>query len=347
MENKEAFRQLYNKLYNDNFDELESLRKQEEKPVKKILWIVASIFICVIVFGILEFFMFANVFSSDGELGAMAGAAVTMFIGGPLLVAIIFILVAVIIKQSKKTSVVKKTGSIFEEERQDDETYKSIFKQRIIKPIIQLVLPESEYFFNEGLAKEEYNNANWERYDAYYSEDRVVTNININSKSLPLTMSEVHTEDIRRDSEGRTSHVTLFHGLAGYMELPKDIGCYIKVINNKLNLFGKAKDNLQMDMSEFEKLFDVETDNKVKSMQILTADIMAEFLEIIEKNNFKFEFYINNNVMHIRFHTGSVFEPAVFKESLQFEYLEKYFDIINSIKNITEHICNIIMSTEV
>ena len=45
-------------------------------------------------------------------------------------------------------------------------------------------------------------------------------------------MSEVHTEDIRRDSDGRTSHVTLFRGLAGYMELPKDIGCYIKVINN-------------------------------------------------------------------------------------------------------------------
>ena len=110
MENKEEFRQLYNKLYSENFNELETLRKQEEKPVKKILWMVAIIFISVIVFGILEFFMFANVFSSDGELGAMIGAAVTMLIGGPLLIAIIFILVAVIVKQSKKTSVVQKKG---------------------------------------------------------------------------------------------------------------------------------------------------------------------------------------------------------------------------------------------
>ena len=50
--------------------------------------------------------------------------------------------------------------------------------------------------------------------------------------------------------------------------------------------------------------------------------------------------------MHIRFHTGELFEPHIFKEALQFEYLEKYFDIINSIKNITEHICNIIMREE-
>ncbi len=345
MDNKEKFRELYNKLYSENFNELEIFRKQEEKPVKKILWIVAIIFISVIIFGILEFFMFANVFSSDGELGAMIGAVVTMLIGGPLLIAIIFALVAVIVKQSKKTSVVQKRG--FEEESPEDKTYKNLFKQNIIKPIIQLALPGSEYFFNKGLSKEEYDFANWERYDTYDSEDRVVTNININSKRLPLIMSEVHTEDIRKDSEGRTSHVTLFRGLAGYMELPKDMGCYIKVINNKLNLFGKAKDNLQMDMSEFEKVFDVETNDKVKAMQILTADIMTEFLEIIEKNNFKFEFYINNNVMHIRFHTGELFEPAVFKESLQFEYLEKYFDVINSIKNITEHICNVLMSVEI
>ena len=159
-------------------------------------------------------------------------------------------------------------------------------------------------------------------------------------------MSEVHTEDKRQESEGRTRYVTLFRGLAGYMELPKETGFYIKVINNKFNLFVKSKDNLQMDMPEFEKIFDVETNDQLKAMQILTTDIMAEFLEIIQKNNFKFEFYINNNVMHIRFHTGGLFEPALFEESLQFEYLEKYFDIMNSIKNITTHICNVIMSVE-
>ena len=99
-------------------------------------------------------------------------------------------------------------------------------------------------------------------------------------------------------------------------------------------------------MTEFEKIFDVETNNRIKVTQILTADIMLEFFEIIEKNDFKFEFYINNNIMHIRFFTGELFEPAVFKQSLQYEYLEKYFDIINSIKNITEHISNVIMRAE-
>lgn len=336
MENKEKFIELYNRLYSENYNELETLRKQDEKPVKKILWIVAIIFICFIIFGILVFVGFANVFSSNGEVGSMIGLRATIIIGGFLLMIMTFVMVNVIFKQAKKTSVVREKGAFFEGENPDDKTYKSIFKEKIIKPIIQLALPESNYFFDEGLTEQEYFRGKWEKYNTYHAEDKVITN--------KLIMSEVHTENIRRDSEGRTEHITLFHGLAGYIELPKDIGCYIKVINN--NVFGKSIDNLQMDMPEFEKVFDVKTDDKIKAMQILTADIMTEFLELIKKNDVKFEFYMDHSIMHIRFHTGELFEPAVFKESLQFEYLEKYFNVISSVKDITEHICNVIMEVE-
>ena len=30
----------------------------------------------------------------------------------------------------------------------------------------------------------------------------------------------------------------------------------------------------------------------------------------------------------------------------EFEYLEKYFNVISSVKDITEHICNVIMEVE-
>ena len=139
----------------------------------------------------------------------------------------------------------------------------------------------------------------------------------------------------------------MFYGLAGYADISKDIGCYLKVIKNEFNLFGAPKDKIQMDMTEFEKIFDVKTDDRIKAMQILTADIMTELIRLVEITKVKFEFYINHSRMYIRFHTGEVFEPEVFGKAMQYKNLKKYFDIVSSVKNITEHICKVINETEI
>jgi len=342
MENKDSFDELYSRLYNENFSELEELRKEDTKGVKKILVIIGIIFFCFIVFGILMITGFVNVFNSDGNIESMLSTIVLFVAGTPLIILIMFLAVFNIIKISKTSSVVQKSGNMFEPENPEKRTYKNMFKEKIVAPIINLVLENTKYYHNSGLTKEEYNMAMWEKYDIYDSEDKIVTNIN----NRELVISEVHTEDVDRDSDGHTSHSTVFYGLAGYMDLPKDIGCYIKVSKNKIGLFGSPKDEIEMDMTEFEKMFDVNTDDKIKAMQILTADIMAELIQLIQTTKVKFEFYINHNKMHVRFHTGEVFEPEVFGKAMQYKNLKKYFDIVTCVKNITEHICNVISETE-
>lgn len=342
MENKESFDELYNKLYAENFSELEVLRKEDEKGVKKILKIIGIIFLFFIFFGILFVAGFINAFSSGGSIGSMMLVALTVIIGMPLLIIITIVLVSVIIKTSKTSSVVEKRGIAFEPQEKDKKTYKNIFKEKIVSKLINLGLENSEYYHDVGLTEEEYNLGEWEKYDIYDSEDKIVATVN-NEK---MVIAEVRTEDIRRDSDGDTKHVTLFHGLAGYIDLPKDIGCYIKVVKDRIKIFGRAEDDIKMDMSEFEKIFDVKTDNKIKAMQILTVDIMTEIIELIKTTKVKFEFYINHNKMYVRFHTGEVFEPDVFGQAMKYEEIKKYFDIIYGVRNITGHICNVISNTE-
>lgn len=342
MENEEKLKQLYDKLYTENFSELETLRKEDEKGVRKILKIIGAVFLSFIIFGILAAVGFINVFSSGGSEGAIMSVALTFIIGGPLLIIMTFILVSVIIKTSKTSSVVEKRGMAFGPEEKEKKTYKNIFKEKIVSQLIKLGLENSEYYHDVGLTEEEYNLGEWEKYDIYDSEDKIVATVN-NEKMI---ISEVHTEDIRRDSDGDTKHVTLFHGLAGYIDLPKDIGCYIKVVKDRIKIFGRATDDIKMDMSEFEKIFDVKTDDKIKAMQILTVDVMAELIEFIKTTEIKFEFYINHNKMYLRFHTGEVFEPDVFGQAMKYEEVKKYFDIIYGVRNITQHISNVISNTE-
>ncbi|MBR5228120.1 MAG: DUF3137 domain-containing protein [Clostridia bacterium] len=325
------FIDLYNKLYKENFEELEKLRKEEKKRTGAILKIVAAIFISVALVALLEILGFVGVFAFDSDFSMVFTMGISL-IGGITIFIMVISLVITIIKNTKKNGAKKLS-------------YTEMFKQNIMTPIIHNVIPRSEYLFNEGLSREEYKRACWESFDIYNSEDKIITPLLLEDKTeSKLIMSEVHTKDRREDSDGDVSEVTLFAGIAGYMELPKSINCYLKVRSN--NFLFKTKNNVEMDAREFEKAFDVETDDKIKAMQILTSDIMMDFVEFTKENKFMFEFYISNSTMYIRFHTGNLFEPEVFKVSMEYQYLEKYVNILNSVKEITEHICNVIINTD-
>ncbi len=327
MEGKESFVELYTRLYNENFNDLEALRVKEKSKSIKIILAMIAIFITFPIFPLL---------------------------GMVLFIVLIVILIKNNINNFKNSATVVKTHmkngeTVSSSILQGEKSYKAVFKEKIITPVIQHVLHDSKYSPFLGIKESEYMRGQWESYDRYSSEDKIITDIVLKEKideKMSLTIAEVHTENRHEDDEGHVSYSTVFHGLAGYINLPKDLGCYIKVVKNGLNLFGGPKDRLEMDMSEFEKMFDVKTDDKIKAMQILTADIMTELIELVKTSKGKFEFYINNDIMHIRFHTGEVFEPEVFGKSMQLDKIRKYCDIVTNVKNVIEHVCNVIFNTE-
>lgn len=327
MENKESFVELYTRLYNENFNELESLREKEKSRSIKIILAMIGVFISFVIFP---------------------------FLGIVLFILLIAIIIKNSIKDMKRGATIAKTHIVNGEEvsssiLQGEQSYEHVFKEKIITPIINHVFPDAKYTPDIGIRESEYIKGRWEGYDRYSSEDKIITDISIKDnpgKKLSFTLAEVHTENEHEDDEGHKSYSTVFHGLAGQVDMPKDIGCYIKIVKNGLNWFGGPKDRIEMDMTEFEKMFDVKTDDKIKTMQILTVDIMSELMDLVNTTKVKFELYINHDTMHVRFHTGGMFEPDVFAKSMQLDKLKKCFDKISAVKNVTEHICNVVYGTE-
>lgn len=204
----------------------------------------------------------------------------------------------------------------------------SFYKENVIRALVTNVYDKATYTPNIGLRSSEYNGRAFMEtyYDRYSSEDLVATNNEFN-----LTFSEVHTEDRREDSDGDTHWVTLFHGIYGYCNISKDINTNISITSNRL--FG-GKTKVKMDMPEFEKTYDVYSDNNIVAVQLLTADVMTELLDLKESLGYMFEIVIERNQIYFRIHSGNLFEMAVFKNSMGVEMLHKYYNTLEHIEKI-------------
>ena len=224
--------------------------------------------------------------------------------------------------------------------------YRKMFKEKIIKEFIKSYSDKLEYYPQMGIASRIYINSEFERFDNYYSEDYIQGTILDN---LKFSMAEVHTEREDEDDEGNTSTYTLFHGLFAEIELTKFVGFNMKIRTNTI-LDGKIfnqKTKLEMDSAEFEKIFDVHTTDKIKCMQILTADIMQMLIDFKIKNKVIPEMTLKENKLYIRFNTGSVFEPKFTKRALDYDMLNKYYNIINFTLELSEKFSKNILEMDI
>ena len=215
--------------------------------------------------------------------------------------------------------------------RQD---YKIAYKELVIKNLIKEYNPKLEFKANRGIDHSIYSMGEFERFDRYHSEDYIGGLLN---DGRTIAMGEVHTEDESTDDEGNTSYTTLFHGLFARIELNKTIPTTTKIRKNKLKLID-SKARLEMDSGEFEKIFDVYSEGKITTMQLLTLDIMQMMIDFKQKNKVVPEMTIKDNNLYIRFATGSIFEGDLLKSSLDYNTLKEYYDIIDFIVKITEEL---------
>ena len=103
-----------------------------------------------------------------------------------------------------------------------------------------------------------------------------------------------------------------------------------------------------MDSSEFEKAFNVYTSDKIKGMQILTADIMDDILEFKNKTKYNFDIYIKDDKIYLRFSCGHIFEPYFRKnEILNEKSLKSYYDILSFTCELTNKIIKVINEVEI
>ncbi len=213
--------------------------------------------------------------------------------------------------------------------------YTQDFKFRIIKPLIHAieddlvyrsrdVIPES-LFRRSGIFKH--------RIDRYNGNDLVTGTID----GTDLRFSDVHAEYRTKDSKGRTSWHTIFHGLFIMAEFNKHFtGRTVVLPDQAEKLFGSligrwlqsknvTRERLvKMDDPEFEKHFVVYGSDQIEARYILTHSMMQRLLDFKKRSKENIFVSFVGSHIHVAVSGGDRFEPAIFKSLLSYEQAMAY-----------------------
>lgn len=324
MNSNERFEQIYSIIVKNNLADLELSRKSAKNEI------IRNVIVSIIVVGIgiaLYFILYK-----------MLNDAVAKLFGYIYISIIIFIYI--------------KTKSKWQISKVDE--YKTDFKTKVIKSLLNSFNENFEYFPSIGISSTIYNEAEFEKYDSYKSEDLIQGKLRNNCN---FSMAEVLTEHVRIDSDENRHYYTIFCGMLAKVKTPKpfNTGIYLRKNRKDKNLLDMAfKTNLpfdnlrvELDSQEFEKIFDVYASDKIIAMQLFTSDTMQLFIDFQKEMNMDYELTIKNNCIYIRFMTGKMFEAArLTKTSLDKNTLYKYYRVLDFTFSLADKLINLINDTE-
>lgn len=310
-----SFEELY-KEFNSNIEINEVANKvQEERKKRNKLAAV----LCISIDMILVFFIYNTIKFSIFKI---------MFYIGPIFITDMIILLILFLALNSKYK-----------------EYVPLFKENVIKSMLNNFFTEIEFFPDKMMPSQIYKEGKYEGYDIYHSDDYIEGKI---ENEYLIDMAEVHTEreETYKDSDGNTNTrtYTIFHGMFAKIIMEKSINSNLRITLNHAGY----KDRLEMDSSEFEKYFDVFASDKIIGMQILTADVMEEIVELKNKIKQHFDIFIDNNALYLRFHCGAMFEPKMRKkQNLDENSLKMYYNILKFINELSNKIIKTIKEVQI
>lgn len=225
--------------------------------------------------------------------------------------------------------------------------YAEQYKNIIIPEFLNQFEEKINYMPNEKINKTIYDEAEFEKYDTYYTDD--VMKISLNN-GFNITMSDLTTRYITKDNTGNTRYNPLFNGIFTIIETPKPFNEILYLKKDKKykrkNIIPKIE-KIQLDSTEFENYFDIYSTNSLITMQLLTSDIMEFFTKFQNSTGIDFELTLKNNKIYIRFFSGNIFEmPNLAESFLDKAKLKKYYEILNFTLEFTYKITNLLNNTE-
>lgn len=222
------------------------------------------------------------------------------------------------------------------------------YKNIVFKKIINNFYNNLEYFPYKQMPEYIYRSNEYEFYDNYDSKDYFEALID-NKYSIQMAEVETTKEEIRTnlDGEEEKETVKVFDGIFAKVVIDKSINSEVRIMQDKS--FRYDKNRLNMDSSEFEKYFDVKTTDSIMAMQILTADVMEKLVMHEDKTKIKYDVYIKNNEIYLRFYSGTMsFYMGELKDGeLDKDVIHKYFYTLNFTYNIANTIINAINDVQI
>ena len=299
----EKIRELYQKLYNQNYQLFEEKKKEvkEEKAsnnasVAKSIVSRSLLKIAIEIITFLLIILMIKFMLSDMTLDYKPGQASLTFmfkilIPFSMVIVIISFIYQVVIRPRRTIQ----RNHWVKNSTEDKEEYNNIFCERICKPIIEYVIPNSQYDHSYGMSQELYESMGFSNsHEAYVSTDNIRLNSNTN-----LIMSKVHSKFKDGGAYGYW-YPTLFCGIASIYTLTFNIPISIKIRNRKLDSL-KLKNAIQSSNEEFNQYYEIETDNPDLLNKYCTNRMLACFVELAKKN-INLEVNIFQNKISIRLH---------------------------------------------
>ena len=310
----EEFENLYNTLYNNHIVELEKLRQKAKKET--------------IIYSLLMFVSIVGYGTSRLRLlDKWPLVSIIVSIVALLSFAILFFCILKVFRNKGK--------------------YQQTYKNEIVSNFIKLIGSDLKYspdinYNNE--CKGKYTDAKFDNhpFNRFYSDDHIEgmldNQIYINAADIEIT---------NHVGSGKNSYIEyVFNGIFAYTKCTKDIGTSVKVYKNKVKILNN-KERVNMDSEEFEKYFDIYSDNKILAMQILTSDVMVDLIEFYNKYNLDFEIVFKNDTIYVRFFTGPMFEPKTFGSSMDKQLLFIYYSILQFVANVTKKVNKTLENLEI
>jgi hypothetical protein len=226
----------------------------------------------------------------------------------------------------------------------EESNYKYIYKENIVKRFLYLLNPQFTYDryperYNPKPLEKEYT-------DSCFTNNYNKFNIDDYIEGYIKEGTFIKMGDVRIASKSKKSEIVLFNGMFAVLNTRKNINSYVKITKNSHKIFEK-EDKVMMDYSEFEKYFDVHSEDPILTMRILTADIMEYLVDFYKKYNLPFEIAFLGKYIYLRFFTGPMFEPSIRKDSMNKTSLLKYYSIVEFISEVSNLVNDTIKDLEI
>lgn len=205
-------------------------------------------------------------------------------------------------------------------------TYKENFKKNVIKNLLEYINPYLKYNpeGDQSIAVD-YKNANFnnEEFSNIIIDDYISGKDN---NDVKVEMANILVRNNKNED--------IYEGIFSVTKINAFLKDEVKITKNKF-IINKDINNVLMDSQEFEKYFDVSSNSEILAMQVLTHDIMMDLVDFFTTYKIEFEMTIKENNIYIRFDTGAMFEPNIFKKSYDKTTLWIYYSILNFVTNFT------------
>jgi len=309
-----TFDEIYEELQSEENSQLNMAWKEAQKESQKVKKM--SLIICLVID-----ILIAIILLSSNNIGIV-------FIPAILSMLVINIIVFGIVRATFSKS---------------NRVYTKLYKDIVINKIMSNFYNNLEYFPQKAMPEYIYTQAGCNEYYNRYSSEDYLEGLIDNKYSVQ--MAEILTRKVETytDSQGRTQTrtITIFHGLFSKILMHKSIKGELRIVRNGTLVFDKKR--LEMDSSEFEKYFDVKSSDKILGMRLLSADVMEELVEFQNKTNMKYDVYIKDNELYLRFHSGDMFEVGKLNNgAIDKEKLRKYFYMLNFTYNLSNKLINLV-----